>query len=253
MQTSITMKKAVLLIHGFATNSEDFDPIIPELAKIYDHIEAKNLPGHDTIHLKGFKEKDTIDFVEHQISNLEKEYDVIDILGFSMGGALAAMLASHHKVEHLILLAPAILYLNANYPISRFKKYLHYLDAKLALDIKKDSSKQYEIDDYHMRLLEDKDALEIFKRFIMPNYSLRTINEFAKIVKYCRNHLAPIEAKTLVIMGDIDQLVPKSVDKYLDDYCKDKITITIKNASHMMLRSKKSQEIIEQIVTFLSN
>ena len=40
------MTKAILLLHGFATNKTDFDPIIDELNNLYDHVECHNLPGH---------------------------------------------------------------------------------------------------------------------------------------------------------------------------------------------------------------
>ena len=104
------MKKAILLLHGFATDKTDFDPIIPYLEKMYDHIEINNLPGHDVLQLKD------------QMKKLQKEYEIVDVMGFSMGGALATYLASHFKVRNLVLLAPAVLYINANYPIARFKK-----------------------------------------------------------------------------------------------------------------------------------
>lgn len=244
------MKKAILLLHGFATNKSDFDPIIPYLEKLYDHIEIENLPGHDVLHLGGFTAKKTISFVERQMKKLEKEYDAIDIIGFSMGGALATHLASHHKVNRLVLLAPANLYINANYPITRVKKFIDYLKARFLSD-KEENSKE-EIEEFNSRILEDKEVLEITKKFILPNYNLRTIKEFRDVIKYCRQNIGPIDAKTLVIMGDIDQLVPESSDTYLSDYCKYKISLTFKNVSHMMLRSKKKDKIIEQIINFLS-
>ena len=124
------MKKAILLLHGFATDKTDFDPIIPYLEKMYDHIEINNLPGHDVLQLKGFTKTRTIHFVIAQMKKLQKEYEIVDVMGFSMGGALATYLASHFKVRNLVLLAPAVLYINANYPIARFKKFFEYLKAK---------------------------------------------------------------------------------------------------------------------------
>lgn len=244
------MKKAILLLHGFATDKSDFNPIIPFLKNIYDHVEINNLPGHDVLHLKGFTAKKTISFVEKLLTKLEKDYDDIDIIGFSMGGVLAAYLASHHKVKHLVLLAPANIYINANYPLSRFKKFFAYLKVRLLKD--KEEDYKLEVEEFNQRVLEDKEVVKIVKKFILPNYNLRTIREFRDVVKYCRDNMAEIDAKTLVIMGDIDQLVPESSDEYLSKYCKYKISITFKNVSHMMLRSKKKEKIIKVILDFLS-
>ncbi|MCH5171985.1 MAG: alpha/beta fold hydrolase [Erysipelotrichales bacterium] len=244
------MKKAILLLHGFATDKTDFNPIIPFLKKLYDHVENNNLPGHSVLHLKGFTAKKTISDVEKQMIKLEKKYDVIDVIGFSMGGVLATHLASHYRVNKLVLLAPANLYINANYPISRFKKFMEYLKAKILEE--KEVDYKLEIAEFNQRVLEDKDVVKIVRKFILPNYNLRTIREFRDIVKYCRDNIKSIDAKTLVIMGDIDQLVPESSDEYLSKYCKNKTTVTFKNVSHMMLRSKRKKEIIREILDFLS-
>ena len=39
------MKKAVLLIHGYATDNTDFAPLLPYLDGLYDCVHAKNIPG----------------------------------------------------------------------------------------------------------------------------------------------------------------------------------------------------------------
>ena len=57
------MKKAVILIHGYATDKTDFAPLIPYLEGIYDYVCARNIQGHglDTKdHLLNFNAIDTI-------------------------------------------------------------------------------------------------------------------------------------------------------------------------------------------------
>ena len=69
------MTKAILLLHGFATNKTDFDPIIDELNNLYDHVECHNLPGHNgEPRLKGFTAHATMKYVDNEISKLEKKY-----------------------------------------------------------------------------------------------------------------------------------------------------------------------------------
>lgn len=239
------MSKAILLLHGFATDKTDFDAVLENLKAIYDYVECPNLPGHDKKGLKGFTKIKTIEFIEKEITKLEKKYDIVDILGFSMGGALASYLASRFKVRKLILLAPANAYINTKYPIERIKKFLEYIDAKW--NNKKDGT----IEEHKILLKDDSDAFGVTKKYILPNYNLRSIKQFIDIIKYCKQNTKKIDSETLVILGDIDQLVPDKTVAILSKYCKNMNVIKFKNLSHMMLRSKKAKMVVKTIIDFI--
>ncbi|MCL2821910.1 MAG: alpha/beta hydrolase [Firmicutes bacterium] len=106
------MKKAAFLIHGFLTQSQDFSPLLPHLKDKYDFILCPDLPAHgqDFCVSKNryINSDDIVGFVLSQFDILKKSYDKIDVFGFSMGGALARMLAAQRQVNKLILLAPAL-------------------------------------------------------------------------------------------------------------------------------------------------
>ena len=107
------MSKAILLIHGFATDIDDFYNIIPDLTKRYDYIELKNLPGHGkNSNLKQFDVEKTFACVEESAQKLLARFDEVDVIGFSMGGSLAAYLASKYHFNKIVLLAPANNYIN---------------------------------------------------------------------------------------------------------------------------------------------
>ena len=106
----------IVLFHGFSTDKHDFDPIIPVLEKQYDDVICENLPGHDVKGLNGFTCVATMQYVDDLMHKLEKEYEQIDVMGFSMGGAIATYVASNFKVNKVVLLAPANIYLIALYP-----------------------------------------------------------------------------------------------------------------------------------------
>lgn len=244
------MKKAILLLHGFATDPTDFDPIIDNLKTIYDHIETPFMPGHKVKGLKGFTCNSTIALVENIISELEQNYDVIDIMGFSMGGALGSYLASKHHVRNLILLAPANVYINPKFPLERVKAFAEYLDAKLFES--NGHKKNKIIKEHELRLKEDSDAMKVTKKFLLPNYNPRSIAQFAKIIRYCKDNMKKISSPTLIILGDIDQLVPERTYDYLAKYCLNLKKVKFKGVSHMMLRSTKSDQLIKTIMSFIT-
>lgn len=243
------MKKAILLLHGFATDPSDFDPIIENLKEVYDHIEIPFMPGHKVKGLKGFTCNSTIALVENIIAELENNYDVIDIMGFSMGGALGSYIASKHHVRNLVLLAPANVYLNPKFPLERAKAFMEYLDAKI-FDADSPNKKKI-IKEHELRLQEDSDAMKVTKKFLLPNYNPRSIAQFAKIIRYCRDNMAKVSSPTLIILGDIDQLVPERTYDYLSKYCTNLKKEKFKGVSHMMLRSPKSDQIIKKIMSFI--
>ena len=145
------MKKAVILIHGYATDKTDFAPLIPYLEGIYDYVCARNLQGHglDTKdHLLNFNAIDTIKNVDSWAEEMFKNYDRVDIIGFSMGGALSTYLATKHRFGKVVLLAPANKYINGAVGFSRTKLYFDYLKTRIS---GKDA-KQIEI---HKEVIED--------------------------------------------------------------------------------------------------
>ena len=241
----------IVLFHGFSTDKHDFDPIIPYLEKQYDDVICENLPGHDVKGLNGFTCVATMQYVDDLMHKLEKEYEQIDVMGFSMGGAIATYVASNFKVNKVVLLAPANIYLNALYPFVRAKKFAQYVSAVLDKRIKKKEDLAI-LDGRKEITVDDKEVAVVMKQYILPNYNIRTINQFVKVVRFCNEHLQEFDNPTLVVMGEVDQLVPKRSDEFLSKYCKQKVTITFKNISHMMLRSKGNKRIIDQVMKFLN-
>ncbi len=239
------MTRAVLLIHGFATDASDFINLMPYLEKLYNEVSNKNLPGHGLKnHLKEFKTEETFLFVMKEFDVLKKKYDSVDIIGFSLGGALAAYIASHQEVKKLVLLAPSNEYFNLQSMTSRVRYFLDYLLAHFSHhnDV---LSKQKEL------LINDRKAVHLLVKQLMPNYNLRSFKTFKKIIKCCNEGLDIINSKTLLIWGDCDQLVPYSSIEYVSRYCQDFSIKIIPRMSHLILNATGHRKVINLIVDFL--
>ena len=166
------MTRAVLLIHGFATDASDFINLKPYLEKIYDEVSNKNLPGHGLKnHLKKFKVEETFLFIMNEFDVLKKKYDSVDIIGFSLGGALATYIASHHEVNKLVLLAPSNEYFNLQSMTSRTRYFFDYLWAHFSHH-NEVLSKQKEL------LINDRKAVHLLVKQLMPNYNFHSFKTF---------------------------------------------------------------------------
>lgn len=230
--------KAIILIHGFLTHVNDFKNIVPELEQLYDEVCLFEVPGHSIPpNYKKFKVKDTFNKLLAYYDDLEQKYDTIDLIGFSMGGALACYLQSVRKIGKLVLLAPANKYLNFSLLHNRLQLFKKIKKNKLELEnIMKD----------------DKKAINIAFTRLFPHYSVHNIQTFMNIIKICNKELIAITEPVLIIWGKLDQLVPYSSIQYVYDLAINKKELVIfDDISHLMLESEKYQEINAKIIKFL--
>ena len=101
------MSKACLLLHGYGGSPFEVEPICRALKAAGYHTSAPLLPGHGTS-VDDFKKTffpDWLGCAEKALLDLQKKHDQTMVIGFSMGGALALHLASHHNLAGVATLA----------------------------------------------------------------------------------------------------------------------------------------------------
>lgn len=102
--------RALLLLHGFSSSPAVFREIVPQLPS-YDAVLCPVLPGHgDSI--AAFAKVSYSDWLTHSeelCEKLCKQYEKVDVMGLSLGGLLACHLSQKFKINHLYLLAPALI------------------------------------------------------------------------------------------------------------------------------------------------
>ena len=108
-------KKAILLIHGFAGGSYDYNSLNNDL-ELYNCFDVFTftLPGHERMIIDKVTRKDWIKKAEDELEKIiNAGYGEVYIIGHSMGGVIASYLASKYKqVKKLVLAAPAFHYLS---------------------------------------------------------------------------------------------------------------------------------------------
>ena len=230
---------AALLLHGFATSNIDFLSIMPFLEKRYDAIFLDNLPGHgDNGNLSQFTVLNVIDYVNKKFDEIKMEHEKVDVYGYSMGGVLATYLASNKDVNRVILLAPANKYINARVFAQKIKTEFDILTNK---------------NDDRSKVLKENNRIGIDVVFneLVPRYNVNTISTFISLVRVCNDSLKENNVKTLLVRGDMDELVPPSSSAYIKKYFHNLDERIIPDLGHLMLKSRNYRLIINEIKDFL--
>src|SRR5699024_6056936 len=100
-----------LVIHGFTGRIGEVQPLIDYLSTHTDwQWSVPILPGHgETLDLKGKPYESWLEAAVHAYEELHKTCTTIYVIGFSMGGMIAAYIAVSVLVEQVWLLAAALL------------------------------------------------------------------------------------------------------------------------------------------------
>ena len=228
-------RKAILLIHGFVGGIYDFGSLGNEL-EVYKNFDVYSftLPGHEKNVVKDVKYQQWIKSAEEQINFLiEHKYKEIYVIGHSMGGVIAAHLASTYpQVKRLVLAAPAF-------------RYFYFKDGKINIKGFNETIKSMP------SLLKEEGREKVIER--IAKTPITTMLEFTKLVDKYQNCLEKITCPTLIIHGLSDSVVPKEGTDLVHEKIKSKtnILINIKDVTHDCFIGKKKKEVINEIITFL--
>ena len=86
---------------------------------------------------------------------------------------------------------------------------------------------------------------------ILPRYTVDTISTFISLVRYCNDSLVENNVKTLIVRGDLDELVPSTSSELIRKHYLNTEEVIIPDLGHLMLKSKNYRLIINAIKKFL--
>ena len=237
------MKKTIILIHGYLTDYLDFNHLPKELIKYYDYVVIVSIPGHGKFNeIKNFRVDPTIKTVEDEVEFYLKKGSV-DLIGFSMGGALTRYLCvKYQTIRKAVMLAPATYYLSPFCVVNRLK---YVLKAKTADERKQIINRLKKNDDATKSVALDN----CIKKF-GPKNGLT----FCKLITKINQLKGDNPTSSLIVWGELDELVPKKSAKFCYKNCsnKDKELWYIDGLGHLMLRTDYEEEINNKIIKFLN-
>ena len=221
----IRFRKAILIIHGFTGNLYDNEYLMNYLE--YDpkfDVYAKTLPGHNQDRFKDCKHTQWVSFVEEEIEYLIKQgYRTIYVVGHSMGGVLASIVASKYKqVKKLVLVNAAF-------------DYFNFKQNKIDIIDNRDFSKYKGILDKALRMT--------------PSFLI----EFTKLIKKYKNVIKDIKCNVLILQSKEDEIIPLETGEFIYNNVssKEKYLTHINKGSHIVLSGNRKEEVSEYIRSYL--
>jgi len=251
------MGKAILLLHGWLSDINDFEALIPILKKNYQHIEKLTYPGHGSEDdYNDFVADKTIDLVEEAFKRLESKYKIIDVIGFSMGGALASYFSNKYNFRKLVLLAPANKYINLIIPFSKMKYIIkNFYEMQKAFIFRKEE----EVTTYKQKLKavveDDRQSLKFLRDRYLKSYFRHAYKNFQEVINTCNEGLTEIKNPCFIAWGELDQLVPKESVTHIYEMCtnENKQLKIYEDLSHLLILSSNNETICQDIEKFLED
>lgn len=221
-----------LLLHGFTGSPFEVEPLAENLSKQGWKITVPTLPGHgpDREELKYVTWKDWIQKAEDELKKLMTECEVVYLVGFSMGGMIAAYLSTKYPVAKLVLLNACVFYIN---PGQIFQEMAEAIKSHFTAD-----------------------SRDLLKRYMQKSFStpIRSVVHFRRLIKVLKPELSKVTVPTLIIQGECDDLVePRSAH-----YIYQQIRSTVKEihflpqSKHIICHDCEKEQVFQLVERFLT-
>jgi len=181
----------VLLLHGFGDTPQTLALLARHLKKKGFSVLVPLLPGHGrTVEAFGkSRASEWIAAAKKAYIDMRSRHDSVSVVGLSMGGALAALVASKQpEIPALVLIAP---YLGMP-RLLRIAAATHLLWGKLAGQVNGRSPRSIH------------DPIEREKNLAYGYITGRELHELSTVVRRARKSLADVRAPTLIIQSRED-------------------------------------------------
>lgn len=224
-----------LIIHGYTGSPHEVEPLADYLKEHTDWlIDVPTLPGHGSeLDLDNVSHKNWLTAAEHSLNQLKEKTDTIYLIGFSMGGMIAAYLASKHNVDKLVLLAPS-------------GKYLSF--RQIARDVKGVVS-----DGFKGKLKENNLYLHYKRKWGTVPFKANI--EFLRLIRFTRRHLNKVKSPVMIAHGQQDMVVPYKTGYYLDKELtsEQKEVVFFEQSRHLICLGEDNATLSRLVYEFLTN
>jgi len=230
----------VLLLHGFGDTPQTLSLLAHRLAKSGYGVLAPLLPGHgrNMAAFQHARAEEWIDAAKSSLTRMQQRYAFVSVIGLSMGGALAVLIAADTKmISSLVLIAPYL-----GMPIQmRVAAGTHWLWGPLAGEINARNPRSV------------RDPIEREKNLAYGAVTGRTLFELSKVVKRSRKALPGVTAPTLVILSREDPRVPPAIGEFALKTlgARDKKLVWTEGAGHIITVDYGRERVFSEVEKWL--
>lgn len=222
-----------LIIHGFTGGPHEVEPLRAYLDDRTDwKIDVPVLKGHGKeLDLENASHEEWLTEAEEALEKLKQECATVYVIGFSMGGMIAAYLAATQKIDKLVLLATARRYLSL--------KYLSYYIAEM-------------IGDGFKGKLNDNELFSHFKSKF-GDVPIKANIEFMKLVNHTKQYLNDVKTPVFIAQGQKDEMVPFKAAYYLDEEIgsEHKEVVFFEQSDHLICLGDDGEVLNKMVYEFL--
>jgi carboxylesterase len=188
-------RAAVLMLHGFGDTPQTLEYLARAVHAQGWAVRVPLLPGHGRT-LDAFAASGSVNWVDHARAELEllrSRYETVSIVGLSMGGSLATILAAEAPdIAALVLLAP---YLSMPTRLRRAARFHHVLG--LPLPYLRGGGQR-----------SIRDPAEVARNLSYGFTTPRLVFELARVVERARRAAPRVSSPTLMIQSRQDHRIP---------------------------------------------
>lgn len=222
-----------LIIHGYTGGPYEVEPL---RAYLEEHtnwkIAVPVLTGHgDELDLAEVPYEVWLEDATKAFEEMQATCNTVYVVGFSMGGMIAAYLAGKYAIDKLVLLSTA-----RKYPSF---KYLSYYVGKMIGDGFKGKLRENEM----FRHYKNKFGQVPFRSNI----------EFMKLVHDTKDYLQDVQSPVLIAQGQKDGLVPLKTVYALEDEIgsEEKEVVFFEESDHLICLGHNRDVLVNMIYEFL--
>ncbi len=220
-------KAAVLGLHGFGGYPGELALPAGRLVDQGFSVVVPRLPGHGTCQEDFDRStgRDWYTAAREAYLDLAAVYPTVHLLGHSMGGLLALLLAEEFEVGKMVLMAPAVQLSQRSFPLIGLVSLFRH---RMVIPWKSDPS---------VTFFDDRDPGD--DEFLGHEYwgwlNFRKLNEMRRLQVKANRGLSRVTADLLVMTGGKDPTVPEAVGPYLKKRIPGRVEILhLPDASHLV-------------------